>query len=196
MKTNQSLIILTIVSLALAFMYFEKYYTERANSNRLNKNFESLAGEFTEFKKQAVTIGILDMRIKEVKKSFPELEKQIKDDFNVKLKHAIQYSETQTIVNHTFKTTVRDSFVCDTVPVKFFVYKDKWIDFSAFSDNDTFTLDKNEVPVPLKQIIHREPWKLKYLPPWNWGKRKILQEIKTDNPYAVIEFARTINFNK
>ena len=177
-------------------MFMEKYYSERANSKRLENNFETLANEVHAFQKQAVTIELLNMRTEEIKRSFPELESRLKTEFGTKLKDAIQYTETQTIVNHTFKTTVRDSFVLDSIPVKAFAYKDEWIDFSAWSSDTLFTLDRNIVPVPLKQLIHREPWKLKFLPPWNWGKRQIFQEIKTDNPYAVIEFARTINFVK
>lgn len=196
MKANIYLIIVTIISLCLALMFFEKFYTAQENNKRINSNFTSLAQEFKQLKKQAVTISILNMKIKEVKSSFPELENSLKSEFNAKLRNAIQYSETKTIVNHTFKTTVKDSFICDTVPVKLFAYNDKWIDFSAFSNDSVFSLEKNIVQVPIKQLIHRETWKLKYLPPWNWGKRKIYQDIKTDNPYAVIEFARTINFVK
>ena len=196
MKANSTLLIVTIVSISLAIMFCEKFYGERKNSNRLQNNFETLAGEVNAFKKQSVTIEILDMRINEIKRSFPESEDKLKADFDTKLKDAIQYTETKTVVNHTFKTSVRDSFILDTIPVKLFSYKDEWIDFSAFSDDSLFTLDKNIVPVPLKQLIHREPWKIKFLPPWNWGKRQIIQDIKTDNPYAIIEFARTIQFNK
>ena len=194
MKTT--LISITIVSLCLAFMFCEKYFTERQNNKRLNNNFEILAAEFSEIKKQVVTTGVLEMKVKEIKASFPNLEKQLKDEFNTKLKNAIQYSESKTIVNHTFETTVKDSFKLDTIPIKLFAYRDNWIDFSAFSTDSVFTVEKNIIPVPLKQLINREPWKLKFLPPWNWGKRKLMQTIKTDNPYAVIDYARTINIKK
>jgi hypothetical protein len=196
MKFNITLIGLFVASICLSGFFFTQWRQSEKDNQRNQANFVSLASEIHNFQKQAVTISILDMKLGEVKKSFPELENSIKEEFNVKLRNVMQISNTQTIVDHTFKTTIKDSVKLDTIPVKLIAYKDAWIDFKATQYQNDFIVERNRVPVPLDQIIYREAWKPKFILPWLWGKRQIYQDVKTKNPYAIIDFTRTINIHK
>lgn len=186
---------LYIVFTALLFtslLFYNNWQKARKTNERLDRNFTILALEVKSFKKQVVTTGVLEMTKKEIKDAFPTLEKHLKDEFNAKLKNVQTYSNTQTIVNHTFETLVKDSLIKDTVHITTFEYNDKWLHFSAYKQDSSFIVTKNSMSVPLEQIIYRDKWKPKNL----FKARSLQQTIKTENPFAVIEFQRTINLKK
>ena len=120
---------------------------------------------------------------------------------DIKLKNVDQVTTTETVVNQTFKTHIRDSLntVVDTVPLKYMKYKDAWIDFEAQQINNDLYVTRNLNRVPLFQVAHWEKpgaWKPKNLLPWNWRTKELVQDISTDNPHAKIEFSRTIQMQK
>lgn len=210
MKFRSILITSTVVSILLAGYFFNSWLKQKQENTRLTNNFSVLVDEMRaeNFK----NVQLLTMDVKEIKKSFPELEKKLKDDFNVKLKNALQYTRTEMEVNHTFKAPITpidwdklghtaDSVIqaiaargipIDTIKLKTFSYKDAWLDFNAVEVEDTVYVDRNKMPVPLDQVIHRDKWKFKYL----FKRRPLLQSIKSDNPYAEIKFSRVIEISK
>lgn len=196
MRFNITLIGLFVASICLSGFFFTQWRQSEKDNQRNQANFATLANEVHQFQKQSVTVGILDMKISEVKNAFPELENSLKTEFGIKLRNALQVSNTQTIVNHTFKTTIKDSVSIDTIPMKIIAYSDDWIDFKATQYQNQFVVERNRVPVPLDQVIFREKWVPKFILPWLWGKRQIYQDVKTKNPWAIIEFTRTINIHK
>lgn len=190
MKIQSILLFLTLSSLLLAAYFFSSWYKERKDNNRLNQNFLTLSREMKKF--DAKHVQLLELTKREIKNSFPELENRLKKEFDVKLKNTVLVSNTVTEVNHTFKTTIRDSVKLDTIQVQKISYKDTWIDFEAEKVNNDFYVNRNIVTVPLFQVIHRDKFRLKYL----FKKRPLFQEIKSDNPYADIQYSRSIFVSK
>lgn len=205
MKFRSILIISTLVSLLLAGYLFSNWYEQKKENNRLHNNFSVITDELKliDFKHTQ----LLEMNKNEIKNSFPELEKKLKDDFDVKLKNLMQYSEIKTEVNHRFKVPVSEidwskfgntsdsvmraileRYKVDSVTLKTFSFKDQWLDFNAVEIQDSVFVDKNIVTVPLTQVVYKDRFRLKYL----FKKRPLLQYIKSDNPYAEIKYSRTI----
>lgn len=180
------------ILLILSMQFYSNWIQAKKTNARLDKNFNILAAEFNSLKKQSVTVGVLEMTKKEIKGAFPELEEHIKKEFNQKLKNIQTYSNTQTVVNHTFETTLKDSLINDTIKVKSFNYSDAWLKFNAYQKDSIVKITKNEIPVPLEQIVYREKWKLFH----PFRKRPLSQQIKTANPYATIDFQRIIQITK
>jgi len=194
-KFTLILIILCFVSLLLATWCFNSWQHERKERQRADVNLLTLSTEYRAFKDTSFArIGILSMEVNEVKRYFPELEKTLKNEFNTKLKNAIQVSQTTAVVNTTFKTFVKDSTIIDSIPLHTVNYTDSFTRFRAVEYAGEFTVNENRVRVPLIQVTSREPWNPKYLLPWNWNKsRPIYQDVKSTNPNAIIEFSRTLN---
>lgn len=210
MKFRTIFNIISVLSILASVYFFNAWLNQKKENTRLNNNFSVLASEIRAENKNQVQI--LEMTVKEIKQSFPELEKKLKHDFDVKLKNLVQYSHINTEVNHTFKAPVKseiwwkgfsktaDSVInaitakasegvpVDTIKLKTFSYKDKWLDFNALEIDDTVYVDRNKMPVPLDQVIHKDKWKFKYI----FKKRPLIQYVKSENPYAEIKFNRVI----
>lgn len=193
-KFTVILISLCLVSVLLASWCFHNWMDERKNRQRTESNLVLISNEYKQFKDTSFArIGVLSMEVSEVKKAFPELENSLKKEFGVKLKDIIQLTNTQATVNNTFKTFIRDSVRIDSIMMKAVNYTDSFFRFRATEYKNVLTVLLNEVRVPLIQVTSREPWKIKYLLPWHWGDvRPLVQDIKSTNPHAIIEYSRTI----
>lgn len=64
----------------------------------------------------------------------------------------------------------------------------------AIQRNDSFEVLRNIQNVPLTQVLFRDKWRPKYIFPWN--KRPLYIDVKSDNPYALINYQRTIKLVK
>lgn len=184
-------------SLILCLLFYVMWKDARSNYQRQTQNFEALANEMKAFKDTTFArIKVMNMTSNEVKTAFPELETKLKKYFDIKLKNVHQVTTTETVVNQTFKTHIRDSVVLDTIPLRYAKFKDQFLDFEAQELNNELYVTKNINRVPLVQVVSREKWKFKHLFPWNWNERALVQDVKTENPNAEIEFSRTINIKR
>lgn len=210
MKFRITLIALTVLSILLAVWFFNSWLNLKQENDRINNNFSAA---ITELKAENWNNNqVYQMSLKEIKKSFPELEQKLKQEFDVKLKNLVQYTKINTEVNHTFKAPITpidwnklgftaDSVIraianrgipIDTIKLKTFSYTDTWLDFNAVEIDNTVYVDRNKMPVPLDQVIYRDKWKFKYL----FKRRPLFQQVKSDNPYAEIKFNRVIQVQK
>lgn len=198
MKFNITLILVTIISLFLSAFFFYAYRHEQNSRFLAGNNVSVLMKENEMLKKDTaqLRLGILTMTQSEIKKAFPELVKTISNVMDVKLKNIKQITTTQLEINHTFKTTIRDSLRLDTIPFQYMAYTDSFTDFEAQQIEKELYVPRNIEKVPLLQVVFREKWKLKNLFPWHWGNRQLIQDIKSNNPHAVIDFNRVINVEK
>jgi hypothetical protein len=200
MKTTVILIIvLILMSLSGGFL-FHQWRTERAGRIRNENNIVVLTRENNAFKNDTnkARTGIINMTPEEFRRTFPDLVTLIKKELGVKSQNIAQVVNTETVVNQTFKTHIKDStnYLIDTIPLQYMVYKDVYLDFEAQKINDDVYVTRNINRVPLLQVISKEPWKPKHILPWNWGTRQMIQDVSTENPHAKIEFSRTINISK
>lgn len=192
MKFKLILIALTAISISIATILFYSWNKERTKRIQAEQTTVSLAS----FKDSVKTYLVLNT--KQIKQLFPELEQRLKDEFNVKLKNVLQIASTKVNINSTFKTFVKDSFnlKVDTVPFKYIAYKDSFIDFEASEIENEIYVTRNISSVHLDQIVAREPWQIKFILPWNWGKRKIYQDIKSENPHVALQYSSIIEIQK
>lgn len=190
MKFQTILIIFTVVSLTLAAWFFNSWRIQKQENARINNNFSAVVAKIKaeNFK----NVQVLQMTVKEIKNSFPDLEKKLKQEFDIKLRNVQVVSNTVTTVNHTFKTTIKDSIRLDSIPVQKITFKDAWLDFEAEKAGKEFFVNRNIQTVPLIQVVHRDKFRLKYL----FKKRPLFQDVKSDNPFAEIKFNRVIEISK
>jgi hypothetical protein len=134
----------------------------------------------------------------QIKEIFPEMEKRLKEEFDQKLKNVLSIANSKIITNNTFHTFVKDSIniKLDTILFKYIAYKDSFTDFEASEIDKDFYVTRNITTVPITEINYREPWTLKFILPWNWGKRKELHDIRSSNPHAVIKYSQFIEIQK
>jgi hypothetical protein len=213
MKFQGFLILITLVSLGLAAYFFTEWLEKKKENNRINNNFSAAINEL---KAENYNNNLVyQMSVREIKNSFPDLEKKLKQEFDVKLKNLIQYTQTNIEVNHPFKAPVKtidwdklgitadsvinailkreqEGLTIDTIKLKTFSFNDAWLDFNAVEIDDTVYVDRNKMPVPLDQIVHRDKFRLKYL----FKNRPLFQQIKSDNPHAEIKYNRVIQVTK
>jgi oligoribonuclease NrnB/cAMP/cGMP phosphodiesterase (DHH superfamily) len=192
MRLNTILIALAAISIALCTVLFFSWKSE--HTRRIQA--EQTTVNFAVFKDSVKNYLVLSTN--QIKEIYPKLEQRLKDEFNVKLNNVLQIASTKVTTNSTFKTFVKDSLnlKIDTIPFKYIAYRDSFIDFEASEIQNEMFVTRNIVQVPLTQIISREPWKFKNVFPWNWGKRKIFQDIRSDNPHAVIKYSQIIQVAK
>ncbi|MDD5358563.1 MAG: hypothetical protein PHX80_05410 [Candidatus Nanoarchaeia archaeon] len=203
MKLTLILIIALVLSLITGAFFFKQYRTERAGRIRNENNVIVLAQENQKFKNDTnrAQTGTIKLTPAEFRKSFPDLVALIKNELNIKPNDVHQVTSTETVVNQTFKTHIKDSinYTIDTIPLKYMAYKDEWIDFEAQEIGEDLYVTRNLNRVPLLQVAHMQKpgkWKPKNILPWNWRKKELTQDVSTPNPHAKIEFSRTINISK
>jgi hypothetical protein len=200
MKTTVILIIVLVLMSVSGGFLFHQWRIERAGRIRNENNIVVLTRENKAFKGDTTKArtGIINMTTEELRRTFPDLVNLIKKELGVNSNNVAQVVNTETVVNQTFKTHIKDSinYRIDTIPLQYMVYKDIYLDFEAQKINDDVYVTRNINRVPLLQVISKEPWKLKHILPWKWGTRQLIQDVSTENPHAKIEFSRTINITK
>jgi hypothetical protein len=166
MKFTTVLIALTAISLFLSTFMFISWTKERRRRIQSEQATISIATFKDSIKSYLV------LTTKQIQKIYPEMEQRLKDEFNVKLKNVLSLASTKVITNQTFKTFVKDSlnYKLDTIPFKYIAYKDSFIDFEASEIQTDFFVTRNISQVPLLQVVSREPWKLRFILPWNCSK--------------------------
>lgn len=194
MKINIALIILLLLACLSTGIMTKMLISEKSNTHRLQSDITTLTKEKRSKDSSSYQVKILNFKLAEIKNSFPDLVTELKNELDIKIKNAIQIQKTIMTVNQTYKTTVKDSFKIDSVKVECFNYQDSFKLFSAERINGDLYVTHDITKVPLLQVVHREPWRLKNILPWN--KREIVQDIKSENPHASITFNRVINIVK
>lgn len=191
MKFTSILIASTIVSILLATFLFFSWDKERRRRIQSEQTTVSMA-------KLDSLKTYLVLTLAQIKQVFPEMEKRIKTEFNQKLNNVLSIATAKIETNNTFHTFIKDStnFKMDTIPFKYIAYKDSFTDFEASQIGNELYVTRNLTTVPITGITYKEPWRLKFVFPWNWGKRRTMYDLKSSNHRAIIKCSQFIQVQK
>jgi len=199
MKTNRNnLTWLGIVLLfaMISFVTGRMYKAEHDNRIRLEQSFIAANQDVQYYKSRngelVAKVDALQLKYNELKDIYPEIIAEIR---NLKIRpgRVDQYSETVIHTQKDIVTTLRDSIIYDTIPVKVFNYSDEFYTISGIAVNDTQRVHI-ESRDSLIQVVYRgdriKPWL------WIFSKRKLQQFVSCKNPNSKIEYTRIINIKK
>lgn len=189
MKRYLAIIILAINLAGVSYLLVN----EKQKTNRLLTTVQSFS-EGNKHNSDSTMIETIVKRldIAEVKKFFPELKQELKDQ-GINIKGLQQYQKSQLEINASFESTVKRIVTAkDTTIVSQF--NDKWLKFiSTYKSGDTTAKTNIQMPVPIQQVMYqdRHPFIL-----WRFKPTIIRQDMWTDNPYAKITYNNVIEVTK
>lgn len=199
MKTNRNnLTWLGIVLLfaMISFVTGRMYKAEHDNRVRLEQSFIAANQDVQYYKSRngelVAKVDALQLKYNELKEIYPEIIAEIRN-LKIRTGRVDQYSETVIHTENDIVTTLRDSIIYDTIPVKVFNYCDEFYTISGIVVNDTQRVHI-ESRDSLIQVVYRgdriKPWL------WIFSKRKLQQVVSCKNPNSKIEYTKIINIKK
>lgn len=163
---------------------------ERAEKERFKANQTALLSQVkhwtTESGKNAAEVLKLTLTAKELKATNERLAKTA-EDLKIKLNRAKSASTTGTQTEVHVVTQVRDSIVYRdsvTAPVKYFSWRDPWVNVSGIMERDSVDMNVTSVDT-LTTIVHKIPHKFWFI---KWGCKAIKQTVVSSNPHTKITY--------
>ena len=199
MKRNRNNLIWLCIVLLFAFISFitgRMYKSERSNRIRLEQSFVAANQEVQYYKSRngilVAKVDAIQLKYDELKEIYPEILAEIR---NLKIKpgRVDQYSETVIHEQKDIVTTLRDSLIYDTIPVRVFNYSDAFYTVSGIAIADT-----QRVHIESRDSLIQVIYKGERIKPWLWifSRRKLQQAITCKNPNCKIEYSKTIKIVK
>jgi hypothetical protein len=188
---NRIYIGLIVLAIIFGIGFYTAFKIFDAKYKRAENNFQAILMQQDSSNKQSMRE--LQLTVGEINRNFPELKKQIIDDFSVKLKQVVSVSNANTITTNNINTQIKDSVINDTVKVRVANYRDEWTDFHMLEIRDSVKVSYT-VKDSLVTVVHRVPRKLGQ---WLRGEPKqVVQTIKSYNPNTRLTFNRYITIEK
>jgi len=191
-RNNLTWLGIVLIFAMISFVTGRLYKTERDNRIRLEQSFIAANQEVKYYKSRngdlVAKVDALQLKYNELKDIYPEIIAEIR---NLKINpgRVDQYSATTIHTQKEIVTTLRDSTIYDTIPVKIFNYCDEFYTISGIAVNDTQRVHI-ESRDSLIQVVYRgdriKPWL------WIFSKRKLQQVVTCKNPNSVINYSRQI----
>ena len=208
LKIKRFLFISLFFCIVLLVMAGSYIFALRGENSRLTGNVHALQKGFDTLTN---TTNAIFSNVKELERQYPAIVSKL-DSMQIKVKNVKAVVETKTTHNHTFKTTVRDTFIFDTIPAKQAIYTDKFTNFvylhPSYADTAMVTYNTYDSII---QVLHqsrvpgfpfKKGWfKKQELPGfpfgWAWFKKPpVKQKIDNINPNSKIGYSRVIIVNK
>lgn len=136
--------------------------------------------------KSAADVRKLTLTVDELKQYNAQLKKTA-EDLGIKLKRVQSASTTGVRTEIKFITQVRDSIVYRdsiTAPVKYFSWRDPWVNVSGIMERDSVDMNVTSVDT-LTTIVHKIPHKFWFI---KWGCKAIKQTVVSSNPHTKITY--------
>ena len=192
--TRNSLTWLGIVLLfaLISFVTGRMYKTEHDNRIRLEQSFIAANQEVQYYKSRngelVAKVDALQLKYNELKEIYPEIIAEIR---NLKINpgRVDQYSETVIHTQKDIVTTLRDSIIFDTIPVRVFNYNDEFYSVSGIAVGDT-----QRVHIECRDSLIQVVYRGERIKPWLWifSRRKLQQVVSCKNPNSKISFSKQI----
>jgi hypothetical protein len=198
-KNNQTLIFVSCLMLLFGYTTFQfgkMYYNERKDKKRIEEAWTSANEKITYYKASNGDLvaknNVLQLKYNELKGIYPEIIAEIRN-LKITPSRTEHYSETVIHEQKDIVTTIRDSMIYDTIPVRVFHYKDKFYTVNGLAIGDTQRVHI-ESRDSLIQVVYRgdryKPWL------WIFSRRKLQQVVSCKNPNSTIEYTRFIQIEK
>ena len=198
-KTNETLVFVTCLMLLFGFMamqFGKMYYNERKEKNRLENYWASANQQIKYYKAKngelVAKTDVLQLKFSELKNIYPEIIAEIR---NLKINPRLVNSYSETVIHEQkdIVTTLRDSLIYDTIPVRVFNYKDEFYIVNGIAIGDT-----QKVHIESRDSLIQVVYKGERYRPWLWvfSRRKLEQVVGCKNPNCRIEYSRFIALDK
>ena len=191
-RNNLTWLGIVLIFAMISFVTGRMYKTEHDNRVRLEQSFIAANQDVQYYKSHngelVAKIDALQLKYNELKEIYPEIIAEIR---NLKIRpgRVDQYSETVIHTQKDIVTTLRDSIIYDTIPVKVFNYSDEFYTISGIAVNDT-----QRVHIESRDSLIQVVYKGDRIKPllWIFSKRKLQQVVTCKNPNSVINYSRQI----
>ena len=192
MKSN-ALIFVTCLMLLFGYMAFEfgkLYFNERKEKNRLEYSWKDSKQQIEYFKAKNGDLvaknNVLQLKYSELKNIYPEIIAEIKN-LRINPRRVEHFSETVIQQNKEIITTLKDSLIYDTIPVRVFNYHDEFYTIKGIAIGDT-----QKVHIESRDSLIQVVFKGERYKPWLWifSRRKLQQVVSCKNPNNKIEYIR------
>jgi hypothetical protein len=185
------LIYIAVACILLGGVYGLGKLSERKNTQRQKNNYLALLQ--AQNHRYDSTTRVINLTKEEIKKQMPELVKQIRQDFDVKLRNINSAQNVNTVTNTNVHTFLKDSTIMDSVKIQVADYHDKWTDLHMIKLRDSVQV-KIRTTDSLLIVVHKVPRKLGQ---WLRGEPKqVSSDIKSYNPNSKILYQRYIQISK
>lgn len=176
----------------MAFEFGKMYFNERKEKNRLEGSWKAANQQIIFYKARNGNLvaknDALLLKYRELKDIYPELISEIKN-LKVNPKQVEHYSETVIRQQKDIVTTLKDSLIYDTIPVRVFNYQDEFYSIKGIAIADT-----QKVHIESRDSLIQVVYKGERYKPWLWifSRRKLQQVVSCKNPNSKIEYSRSI----
>lgn len=189
-KTITSLVAYVVLTVSLIFA-LNLYFAEKANSNRLSGNIETINSKPKKFITRdghhATKTDALVLTTADLNRSFPKVTTSLKNLYIMPL-HAESFTELRASLNFKVAAATRDTLtqipvlpgkVSVTVPAQTFSYADKWKTVTGLVFTDTTFIQVSAVD-SIFTAVHRGDRRR----PWAWilSRRKLQVAATNRNP--------------
>ncbi len=192
---NNTLTIVTCLMLLFGYMAFQfgkMYFNECKEKNRLEGSWKAANQQIVYFKAKngnlAAKNDALLLKYRELKDVYPDIISEIKN-LKVNPRQVEHFSETVIHQQKDIVTTLKDSMIYDTVPVRVFNYSDEFYTVNGLAVGDT-----QEVHIESRDSLIQVVFKGERVKPWLWifSRRKLQQVVSCKNPNSKIGYSRSI----
>lgn len=195
--TKYSLII-NIVLIGIVMLLFSMWRSSKNNAVRWEQNYNSATTSIKYLKSENGQVyaqnGVLKLTIVNLKDGNDSLVKKIKN-LNVRLRNVISTSENNIVIRDTIRTFLTDTII-NNIKVPFVDWSNRWNSFKYIQyPNDSIDVYFSS-NVKILQVVFKEKRGFKFWTKKFWQKRKILQDITSDNPNASITYSRSIQIQR
>ena len=176
----------------MAFQFGRMYFNERKEKNRLEGSWKAADQQIVYYKAKNGNLvaknDALLLKYRELKDIYPDIVAEI-NNLKVNPRQVEHFSETVVQQQKDIVTTLKDSLIYDTIPVRVFNYKDEFYTINGISIGDT-----QKVHIESRDSLIQVVYKGERYKPWLWifSRRKLQQVVSCKNPNSKIEYSQSI----
>jgi hypothetical protein len=190
MKHAKTALVILLIPLAVIAILALQIRSEfKGQDKRLNQLIEHSARTFETLDgRLGVESQVATLKLEELGRLYPALLQEIKQ-LRIKPQRLVQATQTTVHTEAQIHTTLRDSIVYDTTPVRLFEYHDPYVHIQGMAIEDTQFLQVVTRDT-LVQALYRGKRPKPLL--WIFSRRRIEQRIALKNPNAHLEYPQTV----
>lgn len=198
MKSTGLFTVLTLLVLIFGFTTFEfgkMYFKAVDDKNRIEQSWNASKQEIVYYKAKNGDLvaknDVLQLKYSELKDIYPEIISELKN-LKINPRRVEHFSETVIKQQKDIITTLKDSLIYDTIPVRIFNYKDEFYTIKGIAIGDTQKIHVESRDSLIQVVFKGERYKPLW---WIFSKRKLQQVVSCKNPNNKVEYLRIIEIN-
>ena len=190
------LVILAVVAVMVLFRMTSWFRRQQEENDRLSRTLLQTVQELKVIRTRSGQLAaeneVMELKLKELNALYPKLIGEIRN-LRVSPRRTESVSTTGYNTETRITTVLRDSIIYDTVRVRKFNWKDRWLTVTGMS-RDTLQEMTIAYRDTLVQVVYRgdreKPWL------WFLSPRKLQQRVTLKNPNARIDYAGVIKVER